>query len=148
MPYGAKLEWWDTPLSAMGYERFSVTRGSWENDRFLVPINCFGAHTAQETWLCSIANAIWVRVIGDEFYEPTPALPEGAFRGPFYHLVGSEDSAASEKWLRDTGRLRDDQLLREYLIASMDNQLHFLTVDEPTFERLGPSSGQAPRTVN
>jgi hypothetical protein len=148
MPYDAKLEWWDTPLSALEYEGFSVTRGSWENDRFLVPINCFGPHTTQETWLCSIANAIWVRVIGDEFFEPTPALPKGPFRSPFYHLVGSEGAAASEKWLRNTGRLRDDQHLREYLIAGMDNQVHFLTVDEPTFERLGPSSDRAPRTVN
>ena len=149
MRYGARLEWWDTPLSDAGYQNFFVTQGSWENDRFFVPISCSRPDVPDiwDTWVCSITKAVWVRVIADEFFSAKDpvSLPPRPFRAPFYRVVGSEESASYQRWLRETRFIREDQSLYEYLIASMENEVHLLAMDEPTFARsdLGPGHPQA-----
>src|SRR5262245_20527689 len=139
MRYGGKLEWWDTPLSDAGYRDFFVTQGSWENDRFFVPISCSRPDTPDvwDMWVCSITKAVWVRVIADEFFEAKDpvSLPPRPFRAPFYRVVGSETLASYASWLRETRFISEDHDVQEYLIASMENEVHFLTMAEPTFKR-------------
>jgi hypothetical protein len=135
---GNSLEWWETPLSVEGYKFFSITQGSWKNSAFVVPINCIREQSkAWERWECFINNPVWVRVIANEFYEVTivPKLPAGPFRAPFFRVVDSSHAPIYEKWFRETGRRSVDPI-REYFISSLENEVHFLAIEEPTFKRL------------
>jgi hypothetical protein len=127
------LEWRQTPLSDQGYKYFSVTQGSWQNDTFIVPIDC----SHGQRWTCQIRRSIWVRIVSDEFYEVAMQLklPAGKFRAPFYRIVGSRHAQIYEKWLRDTGVLKADDSLQEYLIASMENEVYILALEEPSFQK-------------
>lgn len=137
MMFGGSLEWWNTPLSNGHYQGHSITDGSWKNDEFVVPIDCMRDQVSEQ-WRCSIARSIWVRVISDEFYEVAMHLkfPEGPFRGPFYRIVGSPPMLAYEKWLRETGVMKDEDALHEYYIASVENELHILSLQEPSFQKI------------
>jgi hypothetical protein len=130
------LEWWDTPVSRESYKSHFVTEGSWQNDVFMVPIDC--AHEGSQDWdrwLCLITNSIWVRVVADEFYDVVLEykLPDGPFRAPFYRIVGSWHLPLYERFLRETARINPDDSLGEYLIASMEHHVHILAMEEPSF---------------
>ncbi|WP_438274625.1 hypothetical protein [Nitrobacter sp.] len=139
---GNSLVWWETPLSSGAYKNFSITEGSWKNDTFSVPIDCVREQDDHwEQWECSINKAVWVRVIADEFYEAgieLPKLPNGPFRAPFFRITRSSHTPVYEELLKITGVMKSkaaDQI-REYLVSSMGNQVHFLAMEEPVFRRL------------
>ena len=144
MQASGSLEWWETPLARENYKHYFVTQGSWQNNTFTVPVDCSRDTTVGwDRWLCAITRSVWVRVIADEAWGvwlESLQRPEGAVRSPFYRVVGSDHAAMYEKYLRGVGRLKADDLLREYLIASMENEIHILSFDEPSFSQIKPAA--------
>jgi hypothetical protein len=139
MRSGGSLEWWETPLWNEGYKSYFITQGSWQNDTFVIPIDCSrDDHRAWERWLCFVKKSIWVRVASNEFYEVAmqSRLPEGPFRGPFYRILGSDYVSMYEEFLRKTGVMKGGDSLREFWIASMENEIHILSREEPSFEKI------------
>ncbi|WP_439925638.1 hypothetical protein [Nitrobacter sp. JJSN] len=137
---GDSLEWWENPLSSEGYKYFFITQGSWKNDTFVIPIDCVREQRDQrELWECSINKAVWVRVIADEFYDAgagKPKLPNGPFRAPFFRIISSSHAPIYDEFLKDTGAMKSVGPVREYFISSMENEIHFLAMEEPVFKRL------------
>jgi hypothetical protein len=140
MQYGGSLERWETPLSGEGYKNYFVTQGSWQNNSFIVPIDCARDIPHKwDRWLCQIRKSIWVRVITDESHgiwmEGIKYL-EGTERTPFYRIVGSSNVPMYESYLKDIGRIKAGGSLREYLIANMENEIHILGLEEPSSNKI------------
>jgi hypothetical protein len=135
MQYDGSLVGWETPLTREEYEQHFIVAGSWENDRFIVPIDCMTHQGKAERWLCRVNNAVWVRVIPEEFTEHGMWKRHNiAAKGPFYRVEGSSYVDGYEKNLKSSGLIPSNKNLKEFLISSQENQVHILAVDEPTFE--------------
>ena len=141
MEYDGLLEWWETPLSNQRFKYFSVTKGTWLNEKFKLHIDCLPEESSEvgERWLCWITRSIWIRVVAGEFHDHgvwNLRRPEGQFRAPFYRVIGSRYTPNYEHQLKQTGIAKENDTVQEYLIASMDNQVHILALDEPSFRPL------------
>jgi len=137
MPRDGSLVYWETSLSEH-YKSILITRGSWSDRKFVLNIRCDDAPGHHDEWTCVFHDPISVR-IGERFFEASwnakdCQIPKDNIRAPFYEIKHSKEHAHYEAWIERI--FPNDQDLKEYLIASDQDEVRILTNHEPVFQKL------------
>jgi hypothetical protein len=137
MPRDGALVYWDTPLSGR-YASILITKGSWSDRKFVVSIQCSDKAGHGDEWTCEFKDPVSVRV-GEHVLEASwnardCRLPDGTARAPFYEVRSSKEHAHYEAWIERI--FPNDGDLREYLIASEQDEIRVLTNHAPEFRQV------------
>ena len=136
MPRDGTLVYWETPLSNL-CTSILITKGCWSDRKFVLTIQCGHAPGGDE-WTCIFKDPVSVRV-GERFFETSwnardCKLPNRKALAPFYEIKSSRERAHYLAWIERI--FPNDQELREYLIASEQDEIRVLTNHSPVFEQV------------
>lgn len=131
--------YWQTPMA--GGHDYSIVAVNWTQGGVCTIDVSYkgGSHWPWSRVLIILDQPVFVRMIGDEFFDVWQTLiidrSDHAKFGPFYELLESPARAPYRDWFAITGVVPESRSkgIREYLIATDEECVHFLTFREPRF---------------